>query len=83
LGVSNNDLIVFEGRKRMGKLDAADRKELPSSDFGEPSERKYPMPDRSHAIDAKARAKQMLNRGTISQAQYDKICAKADRKLGK
>jgi hypothetical protein len=79
--VSNNDLIVFKGRT-MGKLDTAERKELPSRDFGEPGSRKYPMPDRAHAANAKARAKQMLNRGTISKAQYDKICAKADRKLG-
>lgn len=75
--MATNDKIVF-----MGKLSTESRKELPSKDFGEPAERKYPMPDRSHAANAKARAKQMLNRGTISQAEYDKICAKADRKLG-
>jgi hypothetical protein len=67
----------------MGKLNAEERKELPSSDFGEPGSRKYPMPDREHAANAKARAKQMLNRGTISESEYNKICAKADRKLGK
>lgn len=66
----------------MAKLDAAERKEIPSSEFGEPKERKYPMPDRGHAANAKARAKQMLNRGSISKAEYDKICAKADRVLG-
>lgn len=80
--MSNNDLIVFQGKKRMGKLDAAERKELPDSDFGLPDQRKYPEQDRSHAAKAKGRAKQMLNRGVISKAQYDKICAKADRKLG-
>lgn len=67
----------------MGKLTAATRAEIPKSEFGEPGERKYPMPDRSHAIDAKGRAKQMLNRGTISDAEYNKICAKADAVLGK
>lgn len=66
----------------MGKLDAAERKEIPSSEFGDPKDRKYPMPDRSHAANAKARAKQMYDRGTISKAEYDKICAKADRVLG-
>lgn len=74
--MSNNDLIIF-----MGKLDAAERKKIPSSEFGEPGKRKYPMPDRSHAANAKSRAKQMLNAGHISQAEYDKIIAKADRKL--
>lgn len=66
----------------MAKLDAAERKDLPKSDFGDPKDRKYPMPDREHAANAKSRAKQMLNRGSISKAEYDKICAKADRKLG-
>lgn len=65
----------------MGKLDSAERKELPSSDFALPAERKYPVENASHAANAKARAKQMLRKGEISQAAYDKICAKADRKL--
>jgi hypothetical protein len=79
--MSNNDLIVFQGRK-MGKLNAEKRNARPSKDFAEPAERKYPVEDKSHASNAKSRARQMLNRGTISQAQYDKICAKADRKMG-
>ncbi len=67
----------------MAKLDAAERKELPKKEFGEPGKRKYPMPDKSHAADAKGRAKQMLNKGHISQGEYDKICAKADKVMGK
>lgn len=66
----------------MAKLDAEERKELPKSDFGMPSERKYPMENASHASDAKARARDMLKRGSISEAEYNKICAKADRVLG-
>lgn len=73
--MATNDKIVF-----MGKLDTAERKALPAKEFAGP-DRSYPIPDRSHAANAKARAKQMLNRGTISKAEYDKICAKADRKL--
>lgn len=65
----------------MTELTAAQRKKLPPSDFGEPGKRAYPMPDRSHAIDAKGRAKQMLKRGVISKAAYDKIVAKANKKL--
>lgn len=64
------------------KLDAADRKALPAKDFAEPGKRKYPMPDRSHAANAKARATQMLNRGLISAAEHGKIVAKANRVLG-
>lgn len=66
----------------MAKLDAAERNNLKKSEFAEPAERKYPVPDKSHAANAKARAKQQLDRGRISQAQYDKICAKADSVLG-
>jgi len=65
----------------MGKLDSAERKQMPAKEFAGP-DRSYPIPDKSHAANAKARAKQMLNRGTISKSEYDKICAKADRKLG-
>ncbi len=66
----------------MADLDAAQRNKMPKSEFGEPGERKYPMPDRSHAADAKGRAEQMLKRGVISKSAYDKIMAKADRVLG-
>lgn len=66
----------------MAKLDAAERKELPKSDFGEPGERKYPMPDRSHAANAKSRAKQQLDKGNISPSAYNRVVAKANKKLG-
>lgn len=66
----------------MAELRAARRNKLPKSDFGEPGERKYPMPDRSHAANAKGRAKQMLKRGVISASSYERIVAKANRKLG-
>lgn len=38
----------------MSRLTAAERNALPDEAFGLPSERKYPMPDKSHARDAKA-----------------------------
>jgi len=41
------------------------------------------MPDRAHAANAKARAKQMLKRGKLTRAQYNRIVAKANRILGK
>jgi len=58
------------------------RKALPSSDFGMPGSRKYPMPDKSHAANAKARATQMVNKGKLSPASAAKIRAKANRVLG-
>ncbi len=43
----------------MSKLNAASRNKLPSSSFGEPGERKYPMPDDSHARAAKGEGRCM------------------------
>ncbi len=66
----------------MAKLNAASRKEIPSSEFGLPGSRKYPMPDRAHAANAKARATQMVAKGKLSSAAAAKIRAKANRVLG-
>lgn len=67
----------------MAKLRAARRNKLPSSKFGLPGSRKYPMPDRSHAANAKARATQMVKRGKLSAASAARIRAKANRVLGR
>jgi hypothetical protein len=67
----------------MARLTAKGRKRLPKSSFGLPGSRKYPMHDKKHAANAKARAKQQLNKGRISRSTYNKIVAKANRKLGK
>lgn len=67
----------------MAKLKAATRNALPASDFGMPGERKYPMPDKSHAANAKARASQAVKAGRMSTSTEAKIDAKANRKLGK
>ena len=66
----------------MGKLNAAARDALPSSEFGLPSKRGFPMPDKSHAANAKARASQAVNAGRMSASTEAKIDAKANRKLG-
>jgi len=42
----------------MSKLTSGERKKLKSSTFAEPGERKYPIPDASHARDALARVSQ-------------------------
>lgn len=51
--------------------------------FGEPGKRKYPMPDRSYAANAKARATQQVKKGKLSPAVAARIKAKANRILGK
>lgn len=65
----------------MSKLSAKRRAELPKKDFGEPSKRKYPMPDKSHAANAKARATQQANKGNLSASERRQIVAKANRIL--
>ena len=66
----------------MATLKAATRNKLPSSKFGEPGQRKYPMPDKAHAVNAKARATQMEDKGKLSKAAAGRIRAKANRILG-
>lgn len=66
----------------MAKLKAAQRNKLPASDFGLPGQRKYPMPDKAHAANAKARAAQAVKAGRMSDSTKEKIDAKANRKLG-
>lgn len=66
----------------MAKLSAAQRKNLKPGQFAGPN-RSYPVNNASHAANAKARAKQQLDAGKISQAQYDAIVAKANKVLGK
>lgn len=65
----------------MAKLHAGVRDLLPKSKFGLPGSRKYPMPDRSHATNAKARATQMVAKGKLSASSAAKIRAKANRIL--
>lgn len=67
----------------MAKLKKRLRDMLPKGAFGLPGSRKYPMPDRSHAANAKARASQQVKAGKLSEASKATIDAKANRILGK
>lgn len=66
----------------MAELSTKRRNALPKSKFGLPGSEKYPMPDKSHAANAKARATQMVNAGKLSASSAAKIRAKANRILG-
>jgi hypothetical protein len=77
-----NHLKIAEPEEH-GKLDTAERKKIPSSEFGLPGSRKYPMPNRSRAANAKARPTEMVDKGKLSEASAEKIRAKANRILGK
>jgi hypothetical protein len=65
----------------MAKLTAGKRNALPKSSFGEPGKRAYPMPDKSHAANAKARASQAVNAGRMGKSTEAGIDAKANRVL--
>jgi hypothetical protein len=67
----------------MAKLGSGRRNALPASSFGLPGSRKYPMPDKAHAANAKARATQQVSKGNLSPASAAKIDAKANAVLGK
>jgi hypothetical protein len=66
----------------MATLTEKQRDKLPDSKFGLPEEHKYPMPDDSHARNAKARAAQQVKKGNLSKSEQTKIDRKADRILG-
>ena len=62
----------------MAKLSTKQRNALPKGDFAGPG-RSYPVNDKAHAANAKARATQMENKGKLSSKA--KIDAKANRIL--
>lgn len=66
----------------MSKLTTEKRDKLPDSKFAGP-DRSYPVNDRSHAGNAKARASQQYNKGHISLQMLHDIDNKADKVLKK
>jgi hypothetical protein len=67
----------------MTKLNADARRKLPANDFAEPKKRAYPVEDKAHARNAKARASQAANAGRMSKTEERKIDKKADAVLKK
>jgi hypothetical protein len=65
------------------KITTKARKKLPDSKFAEPKDRKYPIENKSHAANAKARASEMENKGKLSISEKKKIDSKANKVLGK
>lgn len=66
----------------MAKLTTKGRNDLPKKEFAGP-DRSYPVPDKAHAANAKARATQAVNAGRMSSSERSKIDAKANKVLGK
>ncbi|HLO35826.1 MAG TPA: hypothetical protein VK194_07080 [Candidatus Deferrimicrobium sp.] len=67
----------------MASLTEKKRDQLADSTFGLPEEHKYPMPDKAHARNAKARASQQEKKGNLTESEKTKIDRKADRILDK
>jgi hypothetical protein len=65
----------------MAELSTNARKNLPKSKFAEPEKRKYPIEDKAHARNAKARASQAQNAGRMSKTEATRIDKKADAVL--
>lgn len=66
----------------MAVLTTKGRKRMKASTFGLPDQRAYPMPDRTHAGQAKARATQQLKAGNLTPAEKAQIDRKANKILG-
>ena len=64
----------------MAKLTANERDKLPAKAFAGPG-KSYPIEDKAHAANAKARAAQAVKAGRMSKAQESSIDHKADAKL--
>ena len=67
----------------MAKLDTEAREKLPAKKFAEPEKRAYPIEDKAHARNAKARASQAVKAGRMSKAEEREIDEKADAVLKK
>jgi hypothetical protein len=75
----------------MAQLSANKRAKMPAKDFGLPEKARtpeakqetgnYPMPDKKHARNAKARAAQQHKAGNLTKAELDRINRKADKIL--
>jgi hypothetical protein len=75
----------------MAELDAEKREKIPTKDFGLPEKARtkdakkesgnYPMPDKRHARNAKARAAQQRKAGRLTKSEEERIDRKADKIL--
>ena len=75
----------------MADMTAKKRASTKTKDFGLPEKARttdqkkesgnYPMPDKAHARNAKARAQQQYDKGNLSKDELERIDRKADRKL--
>lgn len=65
----------------MADLSAHVRNAYGPAKFALPGKRAFPIPDKAHAADAKARASEEANKGRLTAAQKAEIDRKADAVL--
>lgn len=65
----------------MAVLNTRSRNKLADAKFADPAARSYPIPDKAHAANAKARATQAVNAGRMSKAMEGKIDRAANKVL--
>ena len=65
----------------MAELSTHARDRLHDKDFAEPTKRAYPIEDKPHARNAKARASQAVKAGRMSKDEERRIDRKADAVL--
>ncbi|MDE3023610.1 MAG: hypothetical protein KGI54_17490 [Pseudomonadota bacterium] len=66
----------------MSTLTQSQRNAMPQSEYALPG-KKYPVNDLAHAVNAKARATQMEEKGKLSAGQAEEVKAKANKVLGR
>ena len=64
----------------MARLTSEERKELPKKAFAGPG-RSYPVEDKAHAANAKARVTQAVKAGRMSSSERERIDEKASHVL--
>ncbi len=67
----------------MARLGSKARKKLPAKAFAEPDTRAYPIEDKAHARNAKARASQAVKAGRMSKSEEGQIQKRANAVLKK
>ena len=67
----------------MAELNAEKRDKLPDKAFADPVKRAYPIEDKAHARNAKARASQAVKAGRMSKTEEKRIDKRADAVLNK
>jgi trimethylamine:corrinoid methyltransferase-like protein len=75
----------------MAKLNAKQRAEVPTREFGLPERARsdrakketgnYPMPDTGHAISAKRLSRKQRKAGNLTKDEFERINRKADKVL--